>query len=86
MNVLDYFFFLLNLPLDNKLDLITGTENLSEFGCSEAVRSPERDSFWQSCDVQVLGIHLKLRVWHLHRLRQAQSLRWKRLYNILQNI
>lgn len=78
-----FHFFFLNLPLDYKLDLVTDTENLSEFGCSEAIRSPERDPFWQSCDVQVLRIHLELRVWHLHWLRQAQSLRWRRLYKVI---
>lgn len=60
-------------PLDDKLDVTRGRQDLAQLGGSEAVGPAQGDSLGQPADVQLLRVHLEPRVGDLGRLVESQG-------------
>lgn len=59
-------------PLDDKLDVTPGSQDLAQLGGSEAVGPSQRDSLGQPADVQIFRVHLEARVGHLGWFGESQ--------------
>lgn len=62
----------LGSPLDDKLDVTPGSQDLAQLGGSEAVGPSQGDSLGQPADVQIFWVHLEARVGHLGWFRESQ--------------